>query len=212
MTSQSVVNYLTLYNILGAFFWGCILVRLIVLYPLVSAKFVAGGLADFVKWVQTMALLEVVHSLLGFVKSPVTTTLMQVASRLLLVWGVVDLFPDVAQSPFYSTMVLAWSITEVVRYSYYAFNLTRDHVPKLLVWIRYNAFFILYPLGAGSECVLTFLSLDDAQTMSAKYALFLKIVLLIYIPGFYILFTHMIKQRKRIMANFGRKPVHKKVE
>ena len=40
---------------------------------------------------------------------------MQVASRLLLVWGVVNAYPDqTARSPFYSSMLLAWSITEVI--------------------------------------------------------------------------------------------------
>lgn len=40
--------------------------------------------------VQTCALLEVLHSALGWVRSPVATTAAQVASRLFLVWGVTE--------------------------------------------------------------------------------------------------------------------------
>lgn len=45
--------------------------------------------------VQSFAILEVVHALLGWVRSPVTTTAMQVASRLFLVWGITENFPSV---------------------------------------------------------------------------------------------------------------------
>jgi very-long-chain (3R)-3-hydroxyacyl-CoA dehydratase len=41
-------------------------------------------------WVQTLAVLEIVHVLLGFVKSPIQTTGMQVFSRLALVWFIVE--------------------------------------------------------------------------------------------------------------------------
>ena len=43
-----------------------------------------------VKVTQSLAVLEVVHAALGWVRSPVATTAMQVASRLWSVWGVVE--------------------------------------------------------------------------------------------------------------------------
>ena len=46
-------------------------------------------------FVQTFAILEVVHVLLGWVKSPLATTGMQVSSRLFLVWAVTEQFPNV---------------------------------------------------------------------------------------------------------------------
>lgn len=48
--------------------------------------------------VQTFALLEVVHALLGWVRSPLQTTAMQVASRLFLVWGITERF-EIVCSP-----------------------------------------------------------------------------------------------------------------
>lgn len=53
------------------------------------------AVGELTKWVQTGAALEVLHSLLGFVRSPVQTTAMQVASRLYLVWGIADRFASV---------------------------------------------------------------------------------------------------------------------
>lgn len=46
-------------------------------------------------FVQSFAILEVVHVLLGWVRSPLPTTAMQVSSRLFLVWGITEQFPEV---------------------------------------------------------------------------------------------------------------------
>ena len=51
-------------------------------------------------------------------------TLMQVSSRLLLVWGIVNNFPFVASSAGYSSMLFAWGVTEVVRYGFFVFTLS----------------------------------------------------------------------------------------
>jgi very-long-chain (3R)-3-hydroxyacyl-CoA dehydratase len=206
-----VKEYLISYNVLSTFLWGAVLARLAILFPLVGTKFVAGGLADFTRWVQTVAILEIIHALIGWVKSPLFTTVTQVYSRLLLVWGILYLFPDVGDSLAFSTMVFAWSVTEIIRYSYYAFNLYRDgQLPKTLVWLRYNTFFVLYPLGAGSEVFLVYQSLDQAEAFNPWYALYLKIAILVYIPGFYMLYTHMIKQRRRVLKNLGKRKQDKR--
>lgn len=46
--------------------------------------------------VQSMAILEVAHAALGWVRSPIQTTAMQVASRLFLVWGVSEQYDSVS--------------------------------------------------------------------------------------------------------------------
>jgi very-long-chain (3R)-3-hydroxyacyl-CoA dehydratase len=82
---------------------------------------------------------------------------MQVASRFLLVWFIAapSAFPaTVRTSPAYTSMLLAWSITETVRYSYFVFSLSGVGVPKLWIWARYNMFLVLYPMGVASECWL----------------------------------------------------------
>ena len=51
-------------------------------------------------------------------------------------------------------MILAWSITEVIRYAFYAFSLLGSEPPRALTYLRYTTFYVLYPLGAGSEAFL----------------------------------------------------------
>ncbi|KAH6724021.1 protein-tyrosine phosphatase-like protein [Leptodontidium sp. MPI-SDFR-AT-0119] len=107
---------------------------------------------------------------------------MQVASRLLLVWGVVDTFPFLAKSAGYSSMLIAWSVTEVVRYSYFVFTLS-GYSPGFISWLRYNLFYVLYPLGISSECWLIYKAIEPAKEIRQELAWLLQLILFVYVPG-----------------------------
>ena len=109
-------------------------------------------------------------------------TLMQVSSRFLLVWAIVDSFPFLALSPFYSSMLVAWSVTEVIRYSYFALTLS-GWQPAALTWLRYNTFFILYPIGIFSECSLIYMATVPAAMRHPLEKYVLYAILVIYVPG-----------------------------
>lgn len=109
---------------------------------------------------------------------------MQVASRFLLVWGIVDNFPNTTgRSPAYASMLTAWSLTEVIRYSYFAMNIFYGRVPGFLTWLRYNTFFVLYPMGISSECWLVYLAIGPAKRWNTALEWVLKLVLFVYVPG-----------------------------
>ncbi|KAL7323381.1 hypothetical protein PS15p_211295 [Mucor circinelloides] len=150
-------------------------------------------------YVQTAALFEVLHSLLGWVRAPLMTTAMQVASRLFLVWAVNDVVPEIHTHWSFTTMVIAWSIAECVRYVFYVFHLSGGEVPSLVMWARYNFFLVLYPVGVFSEMMMVYQALPYAKAISPLYFYGLIAVALIYIPGFPVLFSHMLTQRKRYM-------------
>ncbi|KAF2004221.1 protein tyrosine phosphatase [Amniculicola lignicola CBS 123094] len=196
-------GYLIAYNFASAISWG------FVLWTVLSIGTKKGwesgdvfeGTDRLVRLTQTAAGLEVLHSLLGVVRAPLFTTLMQVASRFLLVWGIAYHFPAAARhSPMYSSMLLAWSVTEVVRYGFFVFSLSGMGVPGLVTWLRYNTFIILYPLGISSECWLIYKSIAPSAQVSPLLPYGLYAILAIYVPGAYILLTHMWKQRSKIMS------------
>jgi hypothetical protein len=95
-------------------------------------------------------------------------------------------------------MLLAWSFTEVVRYGYFVFTLSGLGVPALLSFLRYNTFMILYPLGISSECWLVYQTIPAAKTLDERLPYVLWAVLAVYVPGSYVLFSHMLRQRSRI--------------
>jgi hypothetical protein len=60
-----------------------------------------------------------------------------------------------AQSnPIYACLILSWSTTEIIRYTFYAFSLLSPSIPYPLLYLRYTTFYVLYPTGAASEAFL----------------------------------------------------------
>lgn len=113
---------------------------------------------------------------------------MQVASRLLLVWGITYPFPQsTAHSPAFAGMLIAWSVTEVIRYSYFVFLLGSGRIPSFLSWLRYNTFYVLYPLGISCECWLVYRAIEPAGNLNLLIAYGLWAVLAIYVPGLWTL-------------------------
>lgn len=107
---------------------------------------------------------------------------MQVASRYLLIWGILAPFPYLAHSPFYSSMLIAWSTTEVIRYSFFALTLS-GYQPRFLTWLRYNTFFVLYPLGISSECAMMWIARGPASSKGDVFVWAIYAMLAIYVPG-----------------------------
>lgn len=205
--------YLVFYNVVLTLGWGVILVLAV---QHLTKKNTHIGLYDSVekplKIFQSAAILEVLHCAVGIVPSSVVLTAFQVASRLFLTWAVAHSVPQVHDNPGVAGFVLAWSITEVIRYSFYAFSLL-DSLPYVLQWCRYTFFFFLYPIGVTGELVTIYSSLGHVSksglysvsmpnrlNFSFDYYIFLIVVMFSYIPIFPQLYFHMIRQRKKVIG------------
>lgn len=142
--------YLFAYNALNLILWGTCVVYTASLLP-------THALANRIPTVfnltfsplllatQSLAILEVVHSLVRLVRAPVMTTAMQVASRLLVVWGVLAPFGGEIVGATGRTQIAdyaylgcvgAWGITEVIRYGFFAITLSGNVVPAWWTWLR----------------------------------------------------------------------------
>ncbi|KFX92645.1 hypothetical protein O988_07176 [Pseudogymnoascus sp. VKM F-3808] len=154
-------NYLLAYNAISMFSWLSLLWHAGLVVRVWGLEYVHQHVDLFWKVTQSLAALEVLHSIFGIVRSPFMTTLMQVASRFLICWGTVNFFPEVAKSPVFSTLLVAHGVTEVIRYGYFAMALSGEQV-AILGWLRYNTFIVLYPLGIASVGAVGLLLLCDA--------------------------------------------------
>ena len=65
---------------------------------------------------QTMAALEILHAMLGLVRSNVFVTAFQVASRVFLVWPILAAFVETQSSVGFPMLLTAWTVTEIIRY------------------------------------------------------------------------------------------------
>jgi len=218
--SPLATSYVVLYNVVQVFGWSFILFRLGQFYADGNSpdRLVTKPLYDYLRLplliFQTAALLEVVHAMVGLVRSPVMTTLMQVASRIVLTWGIANAVPVAQNHYFLTSMVAAWGVTEVIRYSFYALNTLNGKAPYFLTWLRYTLFYVLYPLGVASELGLIIVSLSwikqadiysihmpNSWNFAFSYYYFLYVMIASYIPFFPQLFMHMVRQRSRSLSD-----------
>ena len=60
-----------------------------------------------------------------------------------------------------------------------------QQAPPWLVWLRYNLFFVLYPVGILSEMRMVHLAIRPAEKVDGRLAWMLWGVLAVYVPGMY---------------------------
>nr|ACG31453.1 PAS2 [Zea mays] len=157
--------------------------------------------------------MEIVHGLVGLVRSPVSATLPQIGSRLFLTWGVLWSFPETQSHLLVTTLVISWSITEIIRYSFFGTKEAFGFAPSWLLWLRYSTFMLLYPTGISSEVGLIYIALPYMKA-SEKYCIRMPnkwnfsydyfyssvLALLIYVPGSPHMYRYMLSQRKKALS------------
>jgi very-long-chain (3R)-3-hydroxyacyl-CoA dehydratase len=107
---------------------------------------------------QLLAILEILHAAIGIVGGSPVTSLMQWGGRSNVLFAVVKSVPEVQATPAVGAMLLAWALSEVVRYPWYA-AVTAGVCPEWLTWLRYTAFIPLYPVGVVGEMHAMYLAL-----------------------------------------------------
>lgn len=130
--------YLIAYNLLQFAGWMGILIT---------------GRLDLLMWFQTIQLLEVVHCMIGFVKSSAIQTFMQILSRIIILWVALVPYPETRQTIGLDMILWAWPLAETTRYIYYALNLMKLNL-YIVTWARYTFFIGLYPLGVSGELLI----------------------------------------------------------
>jgi very-long-chain (3R)-3-hydroxyacyl-CoA dehydratase len=190
--NQSLKYYLAGYNLAAFGFW----LGYLCCFLAAGFKITDTGLL-LLNIAQGMALLEIFHALLKWVKSPVGSTAAQVSSRI-MVLVLINIFlrqsslSAIAQIGIVAVS-LAWGITELVRYLFYFLSLF-NNPPKWLLWMRYSFFIVLYPAGVSGEWLLILNPLV-AGHFHFVYAIFVVILAGAYLYYFPVLYRYMWKQR-----------------
>lgn len=199
MSSLST-SYLVFYNLMQFAGW--------------SAVLITGDL-EYLKWFQTIQLIEVLHCAVGLVKSSAIQTFMQILSRIIIVWLALVPFPETRNIYGHQMILWAWPLAETTRYIYYALNLMKLNV-YIVTWARYSFFIGLYPLGVSGELLILY-KLIKIVTMTGVYDYLLPnklnisfqanvailLLMLSYIPFFPQLYFYMLSQRKKFLGGAG---------
>ncbi|KAK7092168.1 very-long-chain (3R)-3-hydroxyacyl-CoA dehydratase 2-like [Littorina saxatilis] len=212
--NNAVKAYLVAYNVSQMLGWLVLMIKII--HHMAAEQDVETLYAQvepILKIFQTAAVMEMVHSAIGLVKSNPVLTGFQVFSRVFLLWGVVWSVPEVQTTGYILCFLVAWTITEIIRYSFYFFSLL-GQVPYFLKWCRYTFFIILYPIGVTGEVMTIYLalphvlesdmysvSLPNTANISFSYYYYLCFIIFSYLPVFPQLYGHMLAQRKKIISS-----------
>lgn len=108
--------------------------------------------------------------------------------------------------------LFAWCITEIIRYSFYGFNLV-NAAPKLLTWLRYSTFVFLYPIGVSGELICMYhaqqyisetgaysMELPNVYNFTFSYLYLVWFLMFLYIPLFPKLYLHMFTLRRKVLG------------
>ncbi|KMT05320.1 hypothetical protein BVRB_7g174550 [Beta vulgaris subsp. vulgaris] len=154
---------------------------------------------------QKAAFLEVIHGALGIVPSGVLLPLMQWGGRSHYLLVIVGKIAEVQESPSIFITFVAWSISEIIRYSNYALSCT-GNCPYWSTYVRYTAFIPLYPVGVAGEMWLMYQALtyikekdlyrDFFSVLPFSYSTFVQVVLVCYPFLWLKLYLHLLKQRR----------------
>lgn len=209
--------YMMAYNAVSAAAWAYLLFNLCRSYFIDDPKnyralFPKTGM--YLAYVQTAAVLEILHAAIGFVRSEVLTNVMQISSRLFIIW-VCAIYYGIGKHWGYALLAFAWSLSDLTRYCYYFSQLAGWKVP-LLKWARYNFFLVLYPVGTLGEVMLLLWARQKTMKEPLIYWPFLAVIAAyapgkialrlsgngvfsssFFIVGFLTMYEHMLKQRSK---------------
>jgi very-long-chain (3R)-3-hydroxyacyl-CoA dehydratase len=145
ITNMSGKNtYLLIYNALSFSLWTFILL----LIPFIATYHPPSCLYNilfkpFLVPTQSLAVLEILHASLGLVRASPLTTALQVIGKNLVVWTVMMPFPELIKEmklglAGYTGCLVAWSMSEVVRFGYFSKLSWSGEVGDTIKWLRYS--------------------------------------------------------------------------
>lgn len=165
--------------------------------------------SDVLASCQLASFLEVIHPVVGIVRSGALAPFMQVFGRNLLLFLVVVANKELHKEAAVFGLFLVWSLIEVVRYPFYASQVVGFRI-ELLIWLRYTMWIPLYPLGILYEGTLIWkaiplldkserfsVNLPNAFNFSFSFAWFLRIYLIFLVVGGCYMMRHMYILRQR---------------
>lgn len=163
-----------------------------------------------IKVSQLIQYFEVLHALVGYTKGSALFPLMQVTGRNFILFGYIDGEERIQSKPIVMCLFIVWSSVEIIRYPYYIVTLNNCEV-RMLTWLRYSVYVVLYPLGFMCEGLVMLVGLyylDDTKRLSIELPnrwnftfSMLNVtkfyMTFVFLPGLYIVMKHMTKLRAK---------------
>lgn len=186
-------NYLKLYSLVSLWCW-----LLFLGYFLYDPGFNSKTLL-LLTLAQGLALLDVVHVGMKWVKGSIKPVAIRVFIRLFIVvlLHLMGSSPKV-QLPVDGRIFIAliWSFTEIIRHWHTLSDLFGKN-REGLKWLRYSGYILFFPIGLIGELLISYQFLAERNFTMDMYGIILFLLTLAIIAGYPPLFKYMGKQRRR---------------
>ncbi|XP_069722494.1 very-long-chain (3R)-3-hydroxyacyl-CoA dehydratase 3 [Phaenicophaeus curvirostris] len=213
-------GYLVMYNLVQFLGFSWIFVNMTVrLFILGKDSFydTFHTISDMMYFCETLALMEIVNSLIGLVKTPLIPAVLQVFGRNFILFVILSSSEEMQSKPVVFFIFYFWSIIELFRYPYYMLSCIGIEW-KPLTWLRYTAWIPLYPLGGLAEAVSIVqsipifnetgkfsLQLPNPLNVTIPFSFLLQISPIALVLGVFANCRYLYKQRKRHLGPKKRK-------
>ncbi|XP_063044536.1 very-long-chain (3R)-3-hydroxyacyl-CoA dehydratase-like isoform X2 [Engraulis encrasicolus] len=157
---------------------------------------------------QILAVVEVLNPALGLVNTPVFPAMVQVMGRNVILFVIFGSLVEMQNRIIVFFVFYTWSAIEIFRYPFCLLACLGMEW-RLLSWLRYTSWALLYPLATVAEAVTVVQSLSifdesdlysiplpPALGQSLSFSFTLKLYLFVMFLGLFINLRHMNSQRR----------------
>jgi len=170
-----------------------------------------------IKMCQAIAVMEIIHPLIGFTKGGWLAPFIQFLARNFILFVVINFNRHIQTSSIVPCILLIWSFIELFRYPYYGMRLL-NKPNRVLTWLRYTLWIVLYPLGAILEGMVAYksieyyrstrslsLTLPNKLNFAFNFAFFLQCYLVLLPLGLIQMMRYMWSQRRKTLTTISAK-------
>ncbi|XP_033107032.1 very-long-chain (3R)-3-hydroxyacyl-CoA dehydratase-like [Anneissia japonica] len=183
--------YLCLYNFIQFIGFSYIFIYLLVNFVIKGQgmKQAYSGVIFPLSLCQCLSILEIIHPLVGLVKTGAVAPLIQVTGRNVVLFAVIRNEARIESEPIVCYLFLVWSSIELVRYPFYMLtSIGQESV--VISWLRYTLWIPLYPAGLLSE-ILTLWTAIPFYEVTQRFCIKLPNVLNISFDMVTYLYIHI---------------------
>lgn len=162
---------------------------------------------------QALQYLEFLHALVGYTKGSALFPFLQVTGRNFILFGIIHAESRIHEMPVVFVLFMIWSLVEVIRYPYYLISILKREI-RLLTWLRYTIWIVLYPLGflcEGTVLVRSISFFEETKRFSVEMPnkwnftfdmiALMKIHMTLTLPvGLVLVLMHMRKLRAKKLS------------
>ncbi len=123
-----------------------------------TIKTIYPSLRNTIKFLNLMQILEIVNPLVGYTTGSALLPAIQLSGRTFFIFLLIDRQEEMQAHYATFYLLLVYTLSELLRYPYYMLHIYKVNI-RLVTWVRYTAWMLLYPLGFLFEAIIIYRSI-----------------------------------------------------